>query len=609
MNKSLGRILTVVAFVSVLAAPACPAAAKSLYVITDEDTYSPPTPLDAYHVNADGSLTYQGQGLITNITGAVGLSVDSVTATLFMSVEFSSNLEIIDASSMADLGSLRAPGAYNLAGIVMDGNKNLLYAIERGSAELYVYQWNRPAKTLTPVNGAPFTLPTPAGCPPPNGYGIALDTANNLLYVANGTKNLYVYNTGNWSLSGAGVLSITTPAVQAAISVAFDSANHLLYTGAGFYGDSLLLQKNMLSGAEQTVDVSNGQSGFGVLGLGVDNATGDVYLTTGDAMNKGGGLVAYNASLGLLQRVPGIGPAPVGLAVPTSGGVQYSNGLAVNFGASGLWYYRNGAWSELTPLTPTIMAAYANDMAALFQGSGLYRYDGSNWLQLTPTTAIDLIAGMPDRVYVAFTNQGIWQYKGAWTQITPLNPNRMLAFGNKLLANFPGYGLYQYDDAAWAQLTPLSTADSMVAGATAAYVDFPSFGLYAYSNGVWTGLTSANSTMMTMFGNALVANFTGYGIYSWNGSSCTQLTPTSAQGLIGTPADLYVNFGASGLYKYNGAWAQITPLSTSLTGLLQSSLIANFAGYGLYAYDGSAWSQLTSLSSATATIEVPFSSP
>ncbi len=133
-----------------------------------------------------------------------------------------------------------------------------------------------------------------------------------------------------------------------------------------------------------------------------------------------------------------------------------SHGLAVNFGASGLWFYRDGAWSELTSLSPGMMAAYGSDMVAVFPGAGLYQYDCAAWTQLTPISIIDLIAGMPDRVYVDFTGAGLWQYNGAWAQITPLNPDKMIAFGGKLLANFPDAGLFQYDGATWTQLTPLS---------------------------------------------------------------------------------------------------------------------------------------------------------
>ncbi len=280
-------------------------------------------------------------------------------------------------------------------------------------------------------------------------------------------------------------------------------------------------------------------------------------------------------------------------------------GLAANFGSSGLWFYRNGAWSEITSLSPGMMAAYSTDMVAIFQGAGLYQYNGSAWTQLTGLTSIDMMVGMPDRVYVDFTGAGLWQYNGAWTRITALNPNMMTAFGNNLLANFPGAGLYQFNGSSWTQLTPLSSADSMVADATTAYVDFPSAGLYAYSGGTWTGLTSLNTAMMAIYGtNTLAAKFTGFGLYSWNGSSWTQLTSIAAQGLIGTSAALYVNFGSSGVYQYNAGWTQITPLTPNLMGSLGTSLIANFSSNGLYAFDGSAWTQLTPTNSATAILQV-----
>ena len=282
------------------------------------------------------------------------------------------------------------------------------------------------------------------------------------------------------------------------------------------------------------------------------------------------------------------------------------NGLVVDFGASvpDLWFYRSGAWTNLTAATPGIMAAYGNDMVALFPGFGLYQYDGAAWTQLTAISSIDLIAGMPDRVYVDFTGAGLWQYNGAWTQITPLNPNRIAAFGDKLLANFPGYGLYQYDGASWTQLTPLGTADSIVSSATTAYVDFPSTGLYAYSNGAWTGLTSLSPTMMQVCGISLEASFAGYGLYTYNGSSWAQLTPLAALGFIGISTDLYVDFENYGIYKYNGAWTQITAAVPNLIGSLGASLVANFPGIGLYAYDGSTWSQLTAFDKATSMIEV-----
>ncbi len=370
-------------------------------------------------------------------------------------------------------------------------------------------------------------------------------------------------------------------------------------------------------GSSAALSADGSTAVIGASGAGAGQGAAYVFVKSGGTLSQQEKLIAPDGAAGdsfgrsaALSADGGgalIGADHAGVGSNSQQAAAYvfvKDGLVVNFGASGLWCWRDGAWSELTPLTPGMMAAYGNDMAAVFAGAGLYRYDGAAWTQLTPILSIDRIAGAPDRIYVDFTGAGLWQYNGAWTRITALNPNKMLVFGDKLLANFPGAGLYEYDGSSWTQLTPLSSADSMVAGGSTVYVDFPSAGLYAYSGGTWTGLTSLNPTMMEVYyGNKLAANFASFGLYSWNGSSWTQLTSIAAQGLLGTSTDLYVNFGTSGLYKYNAGWTQITPLSPSLMGLLGPWLVANFSGSGLYAYDGSAWSQLTPLSSASAAIE------
>ncbi len=367
-----------------------------------------------------------------------------------------------------------------------------------------------------------------------------------------------------------------------------------------YFGCSAALSTD---GNTALIGAYGGESGYLFYRQGV-NWTPQEKVRTSDRVT--GDEFGYSAALSADGAIALIGAWDATVSGNALQGAAYvfnSHGLVVNFGASGVWYYGNRPWRNLTPLTPSLMAVYGNNIVALFQGAGLYQYNGAAWTQLTPIPNINLIVGMTDRVYVSFTGAGLWQYNGAWTRITALNANRMIAFGNKLLANFPGYGLYQYDGASWMQLTPTSTADSMVASASTVYVNFPSAGLYAYNGGTWTGLTSLNSTMMTIYGNVLVANFAGYGIYSYY-YSWTQLTPsTAAQGLIAVWPNCYVNFGTSGLFKFNQSWTQATPLAPNLMGSMGPSLIANFSGYGLYAFDGSAWSQLTSLGSATATIE------
>lgn len=326
MNKMCEKILVFITIMLTMMVLAGPASAKSLYVICQKDpSNTPPTPVRAYRINDNGFLAFQNQTMVPDVTNALGLAIDTNSATLFMSTEFLGTFQIFDARTMRNLGSITAPGASNLAGIVMDEKKNRLYAVERDKRNLYVYQWNRTTKTLTPVGTLPIVLPTPSGKSQPTAYGIALDTVNDRLYMANGwTRDIYIYETKDWSLAGTGVISLNS---NSASSVAIDSARQLLYTGC-FFRDTLLVQKHLVGGAEKTKAVSTvALPNHGVMGLGIDNATGYVYITTGDFASHTGDLVVYDTSLNELQRTANIGNSPTGLAIPTSGQVEYHSNI------------------------------------------------------------------------------------------------------------------------------------------------------------------------------------------------------------------------------------------------------------------------------------------
>ena len=273
-----------------------PSSAKSLYVIASQDSeYT--SRIQAYNVNADGTLTYQATYTPAG-NSAVGLALDNASNTLFVSTEVSGYLTVIDAKTMTSLGSpVLAPGAYDLAGIVMDEGKQLLYTMDRGTDQLYVYTWDATAKTLTLQSGSPHTL---AGVSPPGtyvgAYGIALDKTNNVLYVANATDTMYKFNTSDWSPAGT-VRDSDNPDV--AISIAVDSRNQMLYTGAGFYYDTYLKQYNLTSGAINRVEITGiGGVVDGVVGLDVDENTGYIYISTTYLTNE---LQVFDTSLVKIQ--------------------------------------------------------------------------------------------------------------------------------------------------------------------------------------------------------------------------------------------------------------------------------------------------------------------
>ncbi len=277
---------------------------KSLYVIADINANSKDNtvPVQAYDIGVDGTLTFQAQhGIPYQSLGAVGIAIDSDSGYLFITYERSGDIRLINAVTMADEGTITAPDASDLAGIVYDHKKKLLYTVDRGENVLYVYNWDSKTAMLTHVEGSPFELTRASG------YGIALDEVNGLLYVANANNNVTVYNTSDWRLANVITLS------RVAISIAVDVQNGFIYTGAGYAGNMYLTQYHLPTGIKREVQV---EPDAGVMGLGVDPDTGLVYMSTGSNNAPGGdNLLVYDTALKRIELVPQIGN-PTGLAIP-----------------------------------------------------------------------------------------------------------------------------------------------------------------------------------------------------------------------------------------------------------------------------------------------------
>ncbi len=295
-------ILVFLALTILIAAATETALAKSLFVIADINAN--PQPLQAYDIGPDGTLTFQAEYYIPRrMLGGVGLAFDSDNEQLFVTYEASEDIGLVDAKTMMFTGRVTAPDASNLAGVVYDHDKQLLYCVDRQRSRLYVYSWDPSSKTLSHVHGSPFTLRRATA------YGIALDEINDVLYVANSTKSIYVYDTSTWAL----LHTITVSRV--AISIAVDVRNGYLYFGGGYAGNQYLTQYNLASNTEKEVQV---ETDAGVMGLGVDTDTGFIYMSTGnDTIPGGDNLLVYDASLKRIDKISAIGN-PTGLVVPST---------------------------------------------------------------------------------------------------------------------------------------------------------------------------------------------------------------------------------------------------------------------------------------------------
>ena len=198
--------------------------------------------------------------------GAVGLAMDSDSGYLFVTYEATGEIWLVDGTTMTDIGPVIAEDATDLAGIVYDHSKGLLYCVDRRREKMYVYNWDAKAVSLDRVSGSPFNLRKAKA------YGIALNEIDGLLYVGNASDTVTVYDTDDWSL----VEEIKLKHV--AISVALDVMNGYLYTGGGFAGDFYLTQYHLVTDTETSVQV---EPDAGVMGLAVDADTGLIYVSTG----------------------------------------------------------------------------------------------------------------------------------------------------------------------------------------------------------------------------------------------------------------------------------------------------------------------------------------
>lgn len=298
------------------------ASAKSLYVIADINAI--PTPIEAYDIQgAPNYLVFQTTTGVPRFGwGGVGLAIDNVSAKLFVTYEQSNTIQLLDATNFADLGTTTAPGATNLAGIAVDQGKNKVYTVDRVTNNLYVYSWDSSTNKLTLDGGAAVQLTGVT-----QAYGLALDEKRGRLFVgdANTTTVLY-YDTGSLASSpvaAAGSVDLSAEG-QTVMGIAVDSQRNLLYTGNAYgpFGSLGKLVKYDLNTATISAytlpgaPVSGSYIGDNIIGVAVDEDTGNVYVTTG---NQGSGgtdtLIVFDSDLTVLKNDIGDIGNPTGIAI------------------------------------------------------------------------------------------------------------------------------------------------------------------------------------------------------------------------------------------------------------------------------------------------------
>jgi uncharacterized repeat protein (TIGR01451 family) len=393
-------MLSLLTWVAVLAfaGPVSPVSAKLLYVLGDLRQY--PGPVDIYDIQKPSEMVFKAEHTVTQeALGSVGLAMDSRNEFLFVTYEDSAIVRAVDVRTWTYVTLYSINGATNLAGVVYDNHKKVLYCIDRFTPTLVLLEWDS-IKALRQKDNSPVSLGDLRG------VGLALDETNDLLFVTDATNEVSVFRTSDWSL--VKTIKLSHPA----ISVAVDYTRQLLYTGAGYRGDLNLVRYDLASGNETSVQVSDVA---GVIGVTVDDLTGVVYLTTGRDNEMGGDeLRAYSSSLELLQNLY-VGGNPTGLALPLSGFAANPPGLSKKV-VSGV--------KEIQGIQ------YA-------QPGGLLTYEVSvdnkaNWDGLTEVTVQDSLPAEVNFVRVEGLDSAVGQYDGTshvfTCSLSSLEPNTSVSF-------------------------------------------------------------------------------------------------------------------------------------------------------------------------------------
>ena len=251
------------------------ASAKSVYVVPAHHTGN----FQAYDINADGTVTYQATyGVTVNSPSGMAVYDDKNVNTVFITSEFSAGIHMFDGKNFTTIGTVTTNLPGNLAGIDVDEENNIVYALRKGTRYLYICDFD---PSLLPLTSA--LQPRPGYITLPDmyrGYGISFDDATGLLWIADaGGDMARAYDPATWTEV---VTESYSPAAQGLIPIDIDvdSARSAVYTvcmagGGGTPGASTCLSRfDLITRTEQVIDMGH----YGV-GVSVDEVSGLVYVT------------------------------------------------------------------------------------------------------------------------------------------------------------------------------------------------------------------------------------------------------------------------------------------------------------------------------------------
>ena len=310
---------------------------------------------------------------------------------------------------------------------------------------------------------------------------------------------------------------------------------------------------------------------------------------------------------------------------------------AVDFGATGVWLYDNGSWSQLTPSNPEGLVAAdvdgdtVDEILADLGAAGLWLWNAGSWNQVSGVNVEGMAAGDVDadgssELVGDFAAVGLWLYNGGtWTQMSGVNADYVSmanldgSGGEEIIGDFGGTGLWIWNTGAWTQLSGVD-ADYFAFGNANGLAgeeligDFAATGLWLWSAGSgWTQLSGVNADYMITADvdntgdDEILGDFGATGLWLWDSGAWTQLSGVNTDFMIGAnvdsdgPVEVAADFGTFGLWLLNGgAWTQISGanpeylMAGDVDGDHQDEILADFGSLGLYMWNAGSWSQISS---------------
>lgn len=249
-------------------------ASKSVFIISK---HASPSEAQAYKIEsdqveyqADVDISAYNQGL-----GGVGVAVWPEEELMFITYEGSATVVWASTKTLQRVGEFDTT-VDNCAGIVVDRDKGLIYIIDRHTEDLYVYSFHEENNTLLLED----THKLEASSGYIDGWGLALDAENELLYVSTSTNTVHVYDTNNWSYEYPIDINVNGTD-RDAVGIAVDEVRGYLYTGDWVKHNYLVRTSTSSPYTSIGVEITKaGSSPQSLIGVDVDEETGLVYCTT-----------------------------------------------------------------------------------------------------------------------------------------------------------------------------------------------------------------------------------------------------------------------------------------------------------------------------------------